>query len=194
MEPVPRPEWASPIEVGVHARSFHSALPEKPTKDVLQALRGDPKLLGFLGRHSLGRLEFSGRVPKPSWRGSYDTGTRDLVVNAFRSPGTYGKRFHPPKLESVSFAGRNLVEAMQRTLYHEIGHHLLASAGPEEIRRIERFRRSGRAFPVSRRATEGVFEYFSETFSACRFEDSLPDKDPEGYDMIEEMLRLLWKR
>jgi hypothetical protein len=54
-----------------------------------------------------------------------------------------------------------------------------------------RFRRSGRAFPVSRRATEGVFEYFSETFSACRFEDSLPDKDPEGYDMIEDNVEVV---
>ena len=56
MEPVPRPQWASPIEVGVHARSFYSALPEQPTREVLQALRDDPKLLGFLGRHKLGRL------------------------------------------------------------------------------------------------------------------------------------------
>ena len=37
MEPVPRPEWSSPIEVGVHARSFYSALPEQPTRDVLRA-------------------------------------------------------------------------------------------------------------------------------------------------------------
>jgi hypothetical protein len=64
MEPVPRPEWASPIKLGVHARSFYSALPEQPAKDVLQALRSDPKLLEFLKRHALGRLEFSGRLPK----------------------------------------------------------------------------------------------------------------------------------
>jgi hypothetical protein len=45
MEPVPRPEWTSPIEVGVHARSFYSALPEQPARPVFQALRDDPKLL-----------------------------------------------------------------------------------------------------------------------------------------------------
>jgi hypothetical protein len=194
MEPVPRPEWASPIELGVHARSFYSALPEQPTRAVLQALHSDPAVLSFLERHQLGRLEFSGRMPEPSWRGWYDPGNQELVVNAFRSPDTYGKQFYFPELESVSFAGSNLVEALQRTLYHEIGHHLLTFAGPEEIRQIERLRRSGRAFPVSQRATEGVYEYFSETFSAYRFEDSLADKDPEGYDMIEQILRFLWKR
>ena len=64
MEPVPRPEWASPIELGVHARSFYSALPEQPTRAVLQALHSDSKLLEFLKKHALGRLEFSGRLPK----------------------------------------------------------------------------------------------------------------------------------
>ena len=193
MESVPRPEWAFPIEVGAHVASFCSALPEQPTREVLQALQGDSRLLGFLARHRLGRQEFSGRVPDPTWLGSYDTKTHEVVVNALRSPGTYGKKFFPPEIEAVSFAGRNLVEAMQRTLYHEIGHHLLELAAFDEIRQIDRLRRT-RAIPISQRATEGVFEYFSETFSACRFEDSLADRDPEGYDMVEHILRLLWKR
>ena len=144
MEPVPRPQWASPIEVGVHARSFYSALPERPTREVLRALRGDPKLLGFLERHELGRLEFSGRLPKPTWLGSYDPPSRDLFVNAFRSPESYGKKFHPLELTSVSAAGMNLVEAMQRSLYHEIGHSVLDAAGPEPDRQVRGLFRSGR--------------------------------------------------
>jgi hypothetical protein len=121
---VPRPEWASQIQVGVHSRSFYSALPEQPTKAVLQVLRDDPKLLRFLKNHKLGRLEFSGRLPKPNWFGSYDPHSRDLVVNSSRSPETYSREFYPPELPSVSTAGRNLVQAMQRSLYHEIGHHI----------------------------------------------------------------------
>ena len=78
MEPAPRPEWASPIEIGVHARSFYSALPEQPTRDILNALRDDPKLLCFLERHEIGQLEFSGRLPEPNWLGSYDTGSQEL--------------------------------------------------------------------------------------------------------------------
>src|ERR1039457_5284950 len=101
MEPVPRPEWASPIEVGLHVRSFYSALPEHPTKDVLQALCGDTRLLGFLERHKLGRLEFSGRLPMPNWLGSYAPESREVVVNCVRSADTYGMEFHPPELKSV---------------------------------------------------------------------------------------------
>ena len=192
MEPVPRPQWASPIEVGVHARSFYSALPEQPTREVLQALRSDPKLLRFLERHKLGRLEFSGRLPK-TWFGSYDPPSRDLVVNVFRSPESYGEDFYPPELTSVSAAGTNLVEAMQRSLYHEIGHSILDAAGPGPHHQVRKLYRSGRVAPVSFRAKVDPIEYFCETFTAYRFEGGLADKDPNGYDMVETILRMVFQ-
>ena len=194
MEPVPRPEWASPIEVGVHARSFYSALPERPTKDVLQALLGDPGILGFLARHKLGRVEFSGRLPMPNWLGSYEPQSRDLIVNVFRSPATFGQEFGQPELHSVSSAGSNLVEAMQRSLYHELGHSIFDAAGPETERQVWRLLRGGRAMPVTLRAREQASEYFCETFTAYRFEDGLADKDPNGYDMVEAILRMVCRK
>ena len=195
MEPVPRPEWSSPIEGGVHARSFYSALPEQPTREVLQALRADPKLLGCLERHRLGRLEFSGRVPDVRWLGSYHPSSGEMVVNAFRSPETYGKKSDSPELISVSAAGRDLTEAMQRSLYHELGHKIIDIAGPEALHQVESLRRSGRAMPISVRARDaGPQEYFSESFAAYRFEGSFADKDPEGYHMVEEILRLAWRK
>jgi len=126
MEPVSRPEWASPLIVGKHTREFLPALPEEPTKQVLSALKSAPKLLAFLGRHPLSRLEFSGRVPDPTWMGSYRPASRDLVVNARRPPGSYGKEFHSSVLKSVSEAGGTLPEAMQRSLFHELGRHMLS--------------------------------------------------------------------
>jgi len=48
--------------VGEQVREFLSALPEKPTKEVLSALTTDPKVVAILGSHPLGRLELSGRV------------------------------------------------------------------------------------------------------------------------------------
>jgi len=192
MEPVSRPEWASPIEVGVHIRCLYSALPEQPTREVLQVLRGDLALLRFLETHPLGRLEFSGRLPKPTWLGSYDPPPRDLVVNAFRSPDTYGQEFHSPELRSVSRAGRSLIEAIQRSLYHELGHSILDAADPETAQQVRRLLRSGRAMPVSLRAGEETLEYFCETFAAYHFEDGLADKDPAGYDMVETILRIVF--
>ena len=194
MEPASRPEWASPLEVGVHIRSFYSAMPEQATRVVLQVLGGDPELLGFLERRRLGRLELSGRLPRPSWMGCFDRQSRDLVVNAFRGPESFGKEFYPPELPSVSAADRNPVEAMQRSLYHELGHSVLDSAGPEVEWQVGRLLWSGRAMPVSIRARKEPLEYFCETFAAYRFEDGLADRDPEGYDMVEAILRVVWKK
>jgi len=179
----------------VHARSFYSSLPEQPTKDVLKALRGDPKLLSFLARHALGRLEFSARLPDIHRHGSYHPSSGDLVVNAFRGPETYGRKFNPRVLVSVSAAGSGLAEAMRRSLYHELGHKIIDTVGPGVLHQIENLRRSGRAMPISHRARDaGPQEYFSESFAAYRFEDSFADKDPEGYHMVEEILRLAWRK
>jgi hypothetical protein len=194
MEPILRPEWVSPLTVSVQAREFLSALPEKPTKEVLSALARDPKVVAILSSHPLGRLELSGRVPNPTWNGSYRPASADLVVNPFRPPDSYGKEFYPPELRSVSEAGRTLVEAMQRSLYHELGHHILNVAGPEARSQVTRLLRSGRTFPISQRAKMRAVEYFSESFAAYRFEDSFADKDPEGYHMVEAILRLVGKK
>jgi hypothetical protein len=197
MEPVARPEWASPIEVGVHARDFYSALPEQPTREVLQALQGDRKLVDFLERHPLGKLEISGRLPQPEWNGAYDPPSADITINAYRAATSYGHEFIPAGLKTVSEAGGNLVEAMQRSLYHEIGHHVLEVAeavDPGTIDEIRKLLRSGRAMPVSKRAGQRAIEYFAESFSAYRFEHTLACKDPEGYDMVEVILRRAYKR
>jgi hypothetical protein len=180
--------------VGEQAREFWSALPEKPTKEVLSALARDPKVVAILGRHPLGRLELSGRVPNPTWNGFYRPVSGDLVVNSFRSPDSYGREFCPAEIKSVSEAGRTLTEAMQRSLYHELGHHILDLAGSEVRSQIARLLGSGRAFPISERAKIRAVEYFSESFAAYRFEDSFADKDPEGYHIVEAILRLVVKR
>jgi hypothetical protein len=39
----------------------------------------------------------------------------------------------------------------------------------------------------------GPVEYFCETFAAYRFENGLADRDPNGYDTIEAILRLVFQ-
>ena len=117
-----------------------------------------------------------------------------MVVNSVRSAETYGKEFYPPELKSVSSAGSNLVEAMQRSLYHELSHAIFDAAGPDTDRQVRRLLRGGRAMPVSLRAREQAAEYFCESFTAYRFEDGLADKDPEGYDMVEAILRMVFRK
>ena len=86
---------------------------------------------------------------------------------------------------------------MQRSLYHEIGHHVLEVAEavkPGTIDEVRKLLRSGRAILVSERARQRAMEYFVETFSAYRFEDTLVYKDPEGYDMVEVVLRRAYRK
>ncbi len=116
------------------------------------------------------------------------------MVNPSRRPESYGKEFDPPVLKSVSEAGRTLTEAMQRSLYHELGHHVLRAAGPGAEQQAKNLFRSRRATPVSIRARTDAVEYFSESFSAYRFEDSFADRDPEGYHMVEAILGLVEKK
>jgi hypothetical protein len=116
------------------------------------------------------------------------------VVNASRASESYGKEFYPPGLPSVSAASGNLVEAMQRSLYHEIGHSILDVTGPDTARQVGKLLWGGRAMPVSILAKKDPEEYFCETFAAYRFEDGLADKDPQGYDMVEAILRMVWKK
>jgi hypothetical protein len=194
MEPIHRPEWAYPLTVGKEALEFLSALPERPTKEVLSALARDRRLVAILSSHPLGRLELSGRVPNPTWNGSYRPVSRDLVVNSFRPPDSYGKEFDPQKIKSVSEAGRTLAEAIERSLYHELGHHILDAAGPEFRSQVMRLFATGRTSPISERAKIRAAEHFSESFAAYRFEDSFADKDPEGYHMVESILRLVGKK
>lgn len=193
MEPTPRPEWASPIAVGRHVEEFRSALPEAPTKAVLAPLVEDQNLLAFLGRHPLGRMEISESLTDSKWHGLYHPLTRTLVVNGFRFPTSYGAEFGSPDLTSVSAAGRNRIEAIQRSLYHELGHHLLDILGPGAVHEVQMLRRTGRTYPVSQRARAGPLEYFAETYAAYRFEATLADRDPEGYHMIEALLRIAWQ-
>ncbi|MGO9260442.1 MAG: hypothetical protein ACLQU1_29670 [Bryobacteraceae bacterium] len=118
----------------------------------------------------------SGRLPNPEWNGSYDPSTADITIHAQRAPSSYGREFISEELKSVSEAGRDLVEAIERRLYHEIGHHVLEFAEavePGTVVEIGKRLRSGRAIPVSKRARERAMEYFAETLAAYRFEETL---------------------
>jgi len=172
-------------------------LPEQPTKEVLSALASDPKMVAILSGPPLGRFELSGRVPDPTWKGSYWPASGDLVVNPFRPLESYGKEFHPPVLKSVSEAGRTLVEAIARSLYHELGHHVLYAAGPKLNGRLRiSFEAGGRClFPFAPERTHwSILRRASRRTGSNRFEDSFADRDPEGYHMVEAILRLAGKK
>jgi len=117
------------------ARVFVGAAGET-TKQVLSALARDPKVVAVLGSHPLGRVELSGGSRSGLER-ILRAASENLVVNPFRPPESYGKEFTLRSKVRVG-SGRTLSEAMQRTLYHELGHHILDAAGPEARTQVTR--------------------------------------------------------
>ena len=96
----------------------------------------------------------------------------------------------PRQAVTVSALGRDLTDAMSRSLVHEIGHHVEHSTGPFIIDAVRAAARQGALYPITLRARYSAFEYFSECFAAYQFEnDALYHKDPVGYTVIEDILR-----
>ena len=96
--------------------------------------------------------------------------------------------------ELTELGGSTSDFAKSYVITHELGHHILDLAGSEVRSQVARLFRGGRVLPVSERAKIRAAEYFSESFAAYRFEDCFADKDPEGYHIVEAILRLVGKK
>jgi hypothetical protein len=89
--------------------------------------------------------------------------------------------------DTISSLGKTNIEALRRSLIHEIGHHLIStrikSTNFESSIMVARTR-NGR---VSQRADARNWqEYFCECFVAYTFENGLLlTKDPNGFAMVE---------
>jgi hypothetical protein len=188
MEPASRPDLSSPLVVGRHVDEVLTILSDADTAKVLSVLVS-PKLLKFLEAHPLGRLEFSGRVSEPEFNAEYDPNTRAIVVNTDRPRWTYGQTLRDEPAATVSSLGRDLTDAMSRSLFHELGHHIERSAGPLVFDALKAPGRQGVLYPLTQLARFSPFEYFSESLTAYQFEnDALYHRDPTGYTVIENIL------
>ena len=189
MVPASRPDLASPLVAGRHVDEILTTLSDIDTARVLSVL-GSPNLLKFLEAHPLSRVEFSGRFSEPDLNAEYDPRARAIVVNSDRPRDTYGQTLQAGPAVTVSSLGRDLTDAMSRSLFHELGHHVEHCAGPFVIDAVVAAGRQKLLYPFSRRARLNPLEYFAESFAAYQFEnDALYHKDPVGYTVIEGILR-----
>lgn len=154
--------------------------------------------LDFLKRHPLRAIVFwpglrdheSVRITGRYVFRSTDQDYRTLYLDSARQPVTYGASFIPGKTYSVSLAGKNRVDAMRRTLVHELGHHVLEVC--PELRRLLL-----KAYKVQRRTPVTIYgerlpdEYFAECFAAYVFHrKALERHDPVGYKMVVEVRKV----
>ena len=186
-EPMANPNLYEQIEVGQQLGALDTKLSRKATAQVLRGITrtGLGQYLRTPGK-ALGEVKM-GTLPK-DLMGQYDPLTKNLDLSVSRARGTYGTPWRAGKVATVSSSGKTRAEAMQRTLVHELGHHLVNVDDTQGI-----FQAALSAFqhpdarPISRRAAANWQEYWCESWTAFHYHrDSFKKYDPIGFKMVED--------
>jgi hypothetical protein len=113
------------IQLGVHILASSSVLSRNKTRQVFRAIN-TAGLEGFLRRHPLSRLDVvrAKTVGNRQINGEYDEDTQELWVNARRAERTYAQEFSLGKTRTVSALAPTILEAIRRSLIHELAHHV----------------------------------------------------------------------
>jgi SPP1 gp7 family putative phage head morphogenesis protein len=177
--------------VGTHAKHLSTPGTEPElAAAILDGLSQDD--LKLLQRRPLESVRIAGDVRHDGHtvNGLYDLRAQRLSVASKRAASTFGQTFAPGQSWSVSSAAGTAVEAAQRTLVHELGHHAhgsLGAAGDQVVRAA--FLRA--ETPITKYAGTNRYEYFAESFAAFRhYPAQLKAHDPNGYAMVVDVLRL----
>jgi SPP1 gp7 family putative phage head morphogenesis protein len=195
-----KPQEPTPIQgrppetfrVGTHVGRLEID-PTTPRDFAEQALAGltqdDLKLLQRRPLNDL-RLRPSVIHEGSKVNGLYWNGRRRLEVSTERLGPTFGRSFTPGESWSVSTSGTSQLDAVRRTLVHELGHHVHDSLGADgdQVVRAAFLRAQT---PVTKYASTNRHEYFAESFAAFRYHRAqLKAHDPNGYAMVVDVLRL----
>jgi hypothetical protein len=163
-------------------------------QDQLERLTGifkDIGVDGWLERNPLSRLELSKEVLDDgvAVNGIYSFVNQTIRVATARDKREYGRTFEWQRVYSVSSTAQTPFEAIQRTLVHELGHHvhnLLRRLNEPQFVETQRvnFLQAGTVY-----GKRNPLEYFAECFALyVYFPDPLERKDPSGYVMLEKAL------
>lgn len=148
----------------------------------------------FLGRYQLHQIEFMPTVVVDgrSVNGIYYPEDARVEVAITRDTRGWGLSRDDQDFYTLSQGGRSLLEAIQRTLIHEVGHHVhevLRRQHPQLFLQTCLYPRSDGITPYAR---ANAREYFAESFAAWVFARAeLLIYDKIGYGMIETDLKAL---
>jgi SPP1 gp7 family putative phage head morphogenesis protein len=163
----------------VHALGLSSFLRKKPLKEL--------HVSSDIGRsdEQIRRDEKTGK--KSVSQGRYSARTGKLSLRVPRPKSTYGKEFRPGESHSISSAAKTEKDAIQRTVTHEVAHHLYWHGDHNVERTIwEAYRRGN---PITRYGASSAGEYFAESFAAYHYHpDALREHDPVGWNMVQRVL------
>jgi len=179
------------LKRGVYYGAIHSDLSKIQTNAVLSALE-QRDILGILRKRPLSSISFTRALPK-NWSGVYNHRSRSIEINSIRRVGVaFGAEFVPGKTYRFAEAAKNRIEAMRRSLLHEIAHHFQEIGGHAVARLAESGFNNVAAKPITGYAATTWSEYLSESWVAYNVApDSLRSLDPIGYKMVEDVLASL---
>jgi SPP1 gp7 family putative phage head morphogenesis protein len=186
---------------GIHAETIaYAGISQAEGNAILDGLGQDDR--DILQAAPIGRLELAKHadIEGEIVNGHYTFQTKQLVVAADRADYTYGYKFVPGKSWGISMGATSAKEAAQRTLVHELGHHIHRSADggsgggratsiiANAFGRLKFEQRT----PISQYANSNYYEYFAESFAAYRYHPhELLQHDPTGYKMVKDVLALV---
>lgn len=141
--------------------------------------------LQFVNRCFLNDREVSG------WY-SYQHQTAEIALD--RSFDCYGQPLEWGKIQVVSYVSDTLLQATQKTLTHELGHHIHMALRELDLSMFRQTMTTVRTDAISQYAKtiSKPEEYFAETFVAWIFHRTeLMEYDKLGYAMMERALKML---
>lgn len=174
-------------QVGQQFKAVSGSLTRKQQDYVLRGIQ-TAGLMEFLRHEPLASIEF---LVIPA-NGRYFWPSKRLQVKADRAAHSYGEHFIAGKVWSVSSAGRTRLDAIRRSLVHELGHHVLLRGDSAIHGLAQQAYSASRGRRISLYADEDWIEYFCETFTAYAFHRAaLRKHDPHGHGMMQKVEEVL---
>jgi hypothetical protein len=185
-------ETVAEIRSTPYAREIVTLWDQRRINEIIQIVE-DIGAADWLKAHPLARLEFEREVllDNISVNGVYSFADQviQIATGRERHLGEFGKEFVWEQVYSVSVTGQTPAESIQRTLVHELGHHVHNMMKIANLAEYEKTYRVNRLTGGTAYAKKSPREYFAETFALYIFHNAnLSSKDVQGYGMIEKAL------
>lgn len=202
----PKPP-AARLVAGVHVlkASAGKGVPKDAVDEFLGSVT-DAGLVKYLEEVPLNvlRIPNQARSRRKAVNGWYLQGPfRELEVSYSRGPGNWGADLSKGRVHSVSTAGASEAIARLRTFTHELAHHIhkatwKGGAPPTDAEReIDGIIRDAYAKATKKDSFLTAYastissEYWAECFAAYWHERKLlKERDPDGFVMVEKVLKL----
>jgi hypothetical protein len=124
--------------------------------------------------------------------GLYSFKDDEIKVALTRSTGSFNQPFEWGRIERLSHVAKNATEAIQRTLVHELGHHIHGRLRSHNKLRFGLSLRSIITNGASQYGKLDVYEYFAECFVAWVYHRTeFAVYDSTGYATLSAVLKEL---